>query len=58
MLCARLDVFAADRCTVGSSRKSRGSKGMIKSWFVPPIVIPMLLLALGMAAFVTRRAFH
>ncbi len=30
---------------------------MIKSWFVPPIVIPMLL-ALGMVAFVTLRAFH
>jgi hypothetical protein len=30
---------------------------MIKSWFVPPIVIPMLL-ALGMIAFVTLRAFH
>jgi hypothetical protein len=30
---------------------------MIKSWLVPPIVIPMLL-ALGMVAFVTLRAFH
>jgi hypothetical protein len=30
---------------------------MIKSWFVPPIVIPMLL-ALGMIAFLTLRAFH
>jgi hypothetical protein len=30
---------------------------MIKSGFVPPIVIPMLL-ALGMVAFVALRVFH
>ena len=30
---------------------------MIDRWFVPPIVIPILIV-LGLLAFVTLRAFH
>jgi hypothetical protein len=30
---------------------------MIKSWFVPPIVIPILIV-LGLVVYVTVRAFH
>jgi hypothetical protein len=30
---------------------------MIKNWFVPPIVIPSLIV-LGLVVYVTVRAFH
>jgi|GEM_PF-6775812 len=30
---------------------------MIKTWFVPPIVIPILIV-LGLLAYVTVHAFH
>jgi hypothetical protein len=42
---------------VGYAKESRGSKCIIKNWFVPPIVIP-ILIALGLVVFVTIRAFH
>ena len=38
-------------------RVPRGSKCMIKNWFVPPIVIPILIV-LGLVVYVTVRAFH
>jgi hypothetical protein len=42
---------------VGSAKESRGSKCMIKNWFVPPIVIPILIV-LGLVVHVTVRVFH
>ena len=42
---------------VGSAKESRGSKCMIKHWFVPPIVIPILIV-LGLVVYVTVRAFY
>jgi hypothetical protein len=58
VLCARLDPVATDwRRKVGSARKFRESTYVIKSWFVPPIVIP-ILIGLGFAAYITFQAFH
>src|SRR5580704_8286862 len=55
-LCAELDAKAADGSSRSFTRTSRRKRRAMKGWFVPPIVIPILIVVslLGYASF---RAF-
>ena len=57
-LCGKLAAERADRgWRVGSAENFGGRTHVNKTWFVPPIVVP-ILIGLGLAALMMLRAIH
>jgi hypothetical protein len=55
-LCAELEAKGATT-TARLARDNRPAAHMSKTWFVPPIVVP-ILIGLGLAALIAVRAFQ